>query len=76
MRKLDDVADVSFVVQFRCAVRKRRVLTIQNPLVRSKTKYYVTELLLLYFLNVCDVLFTRETRLSVRKIGVSFLVCT
>lgn len=63
MRKLDDVADVSFVVHFRSAVRKRRVLTIPNSLVRSKTKYYVTELLLLHFLNVCDVLFTGETRI-------------
>jgi len=63
VRKLEDVAEVSFVVQFRCAVRKRRVLTIQNSLVRSKTKYYVTELLLLNFLNVCDVLFTGETRI-------------
>jgi len=63
MRKLDDVADVSFVVQFRYAVRKRCVLTIQNSLVRSKTKYYVTELLLLQVLNVCDVLFKGKSRI-------------
>jgi len=63
VRKLDDVADVSFVVQFRCAVRKLRVLTIQNSLVRSKMNYYVTELLLLHFLNVRDVLFTGESRI-------------
>jgi hypothetical protein len=63
VRKLDDVADASFVVQFSCVVRKRRVLTIQKSLVRSKTKYCVTELLLLHFLNVCYVLFTGETRI-------------
>ena len=63
MRKLDEVTDVSFAVQFRCAVRKRRLLTIQNSLVRSKPKYYVSELVLLHSLNVCDVLFSRGSRI-------------
>jgi hypothetical protein len=54
------------LVECSCAessVRKRHILTIQNSIVKSKTKYYVSDTLLLHFLNVYDVLCTGDTRI-------------